>query len=85
MIQLDATDYAILEILKEDGRCSYSDIAEQVHLSRVAVRERINTMKETESFSVLPLLLTQRPIRKKPVFLWTSRWSPASWTRWPSS
>ena len=45
MHQIDATDYAILEILKGDGRCSYSDIAEQVSLSRVAVRERISNMK----------------------------------------
>lgn len=43
---MDATDYAILEILKGDGRCSYSDIAERVHLSRAAVQERINNMKE---------------------------------------
>ena len=47
MYQMDSTDYAILEILKNDGRCSYSDIAEQVNLSRVAVRERINNMKKT--------------------------------------
>ena len=46
MYQMDETDYEILEILKGDGRCSYSDIAEQVHLSRVAVRERINNRKE---------------------------------------
>lgn len=36
MYQMDAIDYAILEILKDDGRCTYSDIAEQVNLSRVA-------------------------------------------------
>ena len=46
MYQMDDTDYAILEILKDDGRCSYSDVAEQVHLSRVAVRDRINAMKK---------------------------------------
>lgn len=45
MYNMDETDYAILEILKVDGRASYSDIAEKVHLSRVAVRERINNMK----------------------------------------
>lgn len=26
MYQMDAIDYAILEILKDDGRCTYSDI-----------------------------------------------------------
>ena len=46
MFQLDSVDEAILDILREDGRCSYSEIAERVHLSRVAVRERINPMKE---------------------------------------
>ena len=46
MYQMDAIDYAILEILKDDGRCTYSDIAEQVNLSRVAVRERIAAMKK---------------------------------------
>lgn len=45
MTKLDATDYAILELLKKDGRMSYSDIADEVHLSRVAVRERITAMK----------------------------------------
>ena len=44
MYQMDDTDFAILEILKNDGRCSYSDVAEQVHLSRVAVRDRINAI-----------------------------------------
>lgn len=46
MYQMDETDYSILEILKDDGRCSYSDVAEQVDLSRVAVRERISNMKK---------------------------------------
>ena len=45
MYRMDETDYAILELLKVDGRMSYSDIAQEVHLSRVAVRERITTMK----------------------------------------
>ena len=45
MYKMDDTDYAILELLKVDGRMSYSDIAAEVHLSRVAVRERIAAMK----------------------------------------
>lgn len=45
MYKIDETDNAILEILKDDGRCSYSEIGKQVHLSRVAVRERIANMK----------------------------------------
>lgn len=46
MYKIDETDVKILEILKKDGRCSYSDIAEEVHLSRVAVRDRIILMQE---------------------------------------
>lgn len=41
MKRIDETDMKIIEILKKDGRASYSEIAEQVHLSRVAVRDRI--------------------------------------------
>ncbi|MGD8399811.1 MAG: Lrp/AsnC family transcriptional regulator [Bacillota bacterium] len=46
MYQIDETDIKILELLKQNGRCSYSDIAVKVHLSRVAVRERIKIMEE---------------------------------------
>lgn len=46
MYKLDETDHAILDILRRDGRASYSAIAEEVHLSRVAVRDRINSMKK---------------------------------------
>ena len=46
MYVLDQTDQAILEILQMDGRASYSRIAEEVHLSRVAVRDRMNAMIE---------------------------------------
>lgn len=44
---LDATDYRILEILQTDGRITYSDLAEKVNLSRAAVRDRINAMKDS--------------------------------------
>lgn len=47
MAKLDNTDYKILEILQSDGRISYSDLAEKVSLSRAAVRERVNSMKES--------------------------------------
>lgn len=65
MIQLDATDYAILEILKDDGRCSYSDIAEQVHLSRVEVRERINSMKESGIIHGFTVVIDAKAYQKK--------------------
>ena len=45
-MNLDSTDYKILEILKKDGRASYSYISEKVHLSRAAVRDRILSLEK---------------------------------------
>lgn len=64
MYQMDNVDYAILEVLKDDGRCSYSDIAEQVHLSRVAVRERINSMKECGIIRGFTVVIDAKAYRK---------------------
>jgi DNA-binding Lrp family transcriptional regulator len=41
-MNLDKTDLKILDILSENGRISYVDLAKMLNLSRVAVRERIN-------------------------------------------
>jgi Lrp/AsnC family leucine-responsive transcriptional regulator len=43
---LDDTDREILRILTEDGRRSYSDIAEQVELSPPAVSDRVDRLQE---------------------------------------
>lgn len=64
MYQIDATDLAILEILKEDGRCSYSDIAEQVSLSRVAVRERIKLMKDNGIIHGFTVIIDSKAYKK---------------------
>lgn len=64
MYQMDETDYAILEILKDNGRCSFSDIAEQVSLSRVAVRERINRMEENGIIHGFTVLIDAKAYRK---------------------
>ena len=53
MYRMDETDYAILELLKTDGRMSYSDIAEEVHLSRVAVRDRMKNNGIIQGFTVI--------------------------------
>ncbi|MFC2947336.1 Lrp/AsnC family transcriptional regulator [Virgibacillus sediminis] len=55
-MRYDDTDKKLLEILSEDGRISYVDLAEKVGLSRVAVKDRINSLKEQgiiEKFSVV--------------------------------
>lgn len=64
MYNLDETDHAILDILRKDGRASYSTIAEEVHLSRVAVRERINNMKESGIILGFTAIIDAKAFRK---------------------
>ncbi|QLG62565.1 winged helix-turn-helix transcriptional regulator [Halorarum salinum] len=47
MRDLDDTDLDILRMLTEDGRRSYSDIAEAVDLSPPAVSDRVSRLRET--------------------------------------
>lgn len=42
----DETDIEILKKIKHNARLSYSDIAEKVGISRVAVKNRMNAMQE---------------------------------------
>ena len=44
---LDGFDNTIVNLLLEDGRMSYSDIAEKVGLSRTAVKNRIKSLEES--------------------------------------
>ncbi len=55
-MKLDNIDKKLLEELAEDGRLSYDDLAEKVGLSRVAVKDRIQNLKEKgviEKFTVV--------------------------------
>lgn len=47
MNKLDTVNQKILQLLTEDSRRSYQDIAEMVNLSRSAVNKRINQMMES--------------------------------------
>ncbi|MFB6100518.1 MAG: Lrp/AsnC family transcriptional regulator [Candidatus Nanohalobium sp.] len=52
---MDEKDREILEILREDGRASYTEIAEQLDVSEGTVRNRVENMKEDgtiEKFTV---------------------------------
>jgi DNA-binding Lrp family transcriptional regulator len=52
---MDETDQEIIEILEEDGRASYTDIAEQVGVSEGTVRNRVEALQESgdiEKFTV---------------------------------
>lgn len=41
---MDKIDREILRVLVADGRCSYNDLAQQVHLSANAVAERVRRL-----------------------------------------
>lgn len=43
---MDETDRKILDILEENGRASYTDIAEEVGVSEGTVRNRVEQLKE---------------------------------------
>ena len=52
---MDEKDRSILEILKDDGRGSYTEIAEEVDVSEATVRNRVEKMRENnviEKFTV---------------------------------
>jgi DNA-binding Lrp family transcriptional regulator len=52
---MDSTDQEILDILKDDGRASYTEVAEQVDVSEGTVRNRVEKMIEEgviEKFTV---------------------------------
>ena len=44
---MDKIDHAILELIKDNARMSYSEIGKAVGLSRVAVKKRMDTMEES--------------------------------------
>lgn len=43
---LDEKDNAIIQLLRENARLSYSDIGDKIGLSRVAVKNRVKTLEE---------------------------------------
>ena len=47
MVELDATDHAILAELRRDARASMTHIAESVHISRAGAHARIRRLTES--------------------------------------
>lgn len=43
---MDSTDQEILEILREDGRSSFTEVAERIGVSEGTVRNRVSDLKE---------------------------------------
>ncbi|SEO76442.1 Lrp/AsnC family transcriptional regulator [Paenibacillus sp. OV219] len=53
---LDATDRKIISMLHENSRMSYTDLAKEIGLSRVAVQARVNALMEdgvVERFTIV--------------------------------
>ena len=46
-VKMDDKDKAIIEILKRDGRATYSDIGKRIELSEGAVRKRIKSLVDS--------------------------------------
>jgi Lrp/AsnC family transcriptional regulator for asnA, asnC and gidA len=47
MSTLDETDMKILQMLEEDGRRSFTEIAEKLKVSESAIRKRVSTLQST--------------------------------------
>ncbi len=45
-LRIDAKDAEIVRILQSDGRASWKEIAEKIHLSIPAVRSRVKRLEE---------------------------------------
>ena len=53
LIELDATDYAIIELLRQDGRMPYRAIARQVGVTEATVRSRVRRLEESNTMRVV--------------------------------
>lgn len=75
---LDDTDREILRILLDDGRRSYSDIAETVGLSAPAVSDRIDRLREVGLIERFTVDLDRRLLREGTPVLVTVRANPGA-------
>lgn len=50
---IDSIDLAIIKILQEDGRASFTSIAKQLDLSEGAVRNRVNQLTESKVLKII--------------------------------
>ncbi len=64
-MKIDLTDRKILELLTMNGRMSYVDIAKELGLSRVAIRERINHLIENEVIEKFSVVINSDKVGKK--------------------
>jgi len=78
---LDETDREILRVLTEDGRRSYSDIAETVDLSPPAVSDRIDRLQELGVIRRFTVDIDRALLREGTAALVTVRASPGAGER----
>ena len=52
-IELDATDQAIIDLLRADGRMPYRSIARELRLTEPTVRARVRRMEETNTLRLV--------------------------------
>lgn len=64
-MKIDEIDRKILDLLTENGRMSYVDIAKKLGLSRVAIRDRINNLIENEVIEKFSVVINSDKIGKK--------------------
>ncbi|MDQ0256630.1 DNA-binding Lrp family transcriptional regulator [Evansella vedderi] len=62
---IDQTDKKILQLLIDNGRMSYVDIAKELGLSRVAIRERINQLIEEDVIEKFSVVVNSDKVGKK--------------------
>lgn len=76
-IHLDKTDIKILKLLANDSRISYAEIAREVHLSRMAVRERVMKMLEDGTIERFTVQLNSRKVGLKVAVLLKIKTQPS--------
>ena len=52
-IELDATDQAIIDLLRQDGRMAYRAIARELGITEPTVRARVRRMEESDTMRVV--------------------------------
>jgi len=62
MIDLDATDRNILNLLQEDGRMTNADLAERVNLSQSACLRRVHRLQDRGVIAGYAMLLNQEAV-----------------------
>lgn len=82
---IDETDRSIIAILGKHGRMSYTDLAKEIGLSRVAVQARVQTLLENGVIERFAAVINPEKvgIHVSAFLMW--RWSRSTCSRSPIS